>query len=197
MRHDPKISLRAPICFIYRPTGRRTISTMNSFGWNGFDWLLIAILTVSVLRGTIRGFLRTVFSLAGTLAGLWAAGEYYESVARWLALRNILGSLPTARVVAFVAIAVVVVVGFNLVGRTLHLSARRFGLGGLDSMAGALLGLVRGSLIGVAILFAILAVSPKSPLIATSALAPYLAMAARLAAFALPGDLSGEPFFLH
>jgi len=166
---------------------------MNSFGWNGFDWLLIAILTVSVLRGTIRGFLRTVFSLAGTLAGLWAAGEYYESVA----LRNILGSLPTARVVAFVAIAVVVVVGFNLVGRTLHLSARRFGLGGLDSMAGALLGLVRGSLIGVAILFAILAVSPKSPLIATSALAPYLAMAARLAAFALPGDLSGEPFFLH
>lgn len=159
-------------------------------GWSAFDWLLVAILVWSTGLAFFRGILREVFALTGLIAGMVLAAWNYPLLAaklsRWI-------TTPwTANIAAFLLIVVGISVLASLAGRLAKRTAATIGLGFFDRMAGAVFGLVRGCLLGVALLMAITAFLPPSGAIEKSQLAPYFLAGARGVCFVVPQDLKQQ-----
>ena len=77
----------------------------------------------------------------------------------------------------------------SLLGRLLRHTASAIGLGFVDRLLGAAFGLVRGALLGVALLLAATSFLPSAPWIENSHLAPYFLRAAHAVSFVMPSDL--------
>jgi membrane protein required for colicin V production len=154
---------------------------------NGFDWLLLAVLAYSTIMAFARGLLRELFSLGGLVAGLLLASWYYP----WLAqkLHHVISTKEVANATAFLLIAVGVMLLATILGRLLHNTASAVGLGFFDRLGGAGFGLLRGCLLGVAILMAAAAFLPQSSGFKNSQLAPYFLTAAHAVSFVVPPDL--------
>jgi membrane protein required for colicin V production len=154
---------------------------------NYFDWVLIVILACSTVMAFIRGFLIELFGLGGLIAGILLASWNYP------ALATILGRVITeksiANVVAFLLIAVGVMIVCALIGKALHHTADAIGLGFFDRLLGAVFGYLRGCLLCVAILMAVTAFLPPTPAVAKSSLSPYFLAGAHAVSFVVPHDL--------
>ena len=159
-------------------------------GFSAFDWLLIAILVWSTGLAFFRGILREVFALTGLIAGMVLAAWNYPllaaKLARWI-------TTPwTADIVAFVLIVLGISLLASLAGRLAKQTAATIGLGFFDRMAGAVFGLVRGCLLGVALMMSISAFLPPSGAIEKSQLAPYFLAGARGVCFVVPQDFKQQ-----
>jgi membrane protein required for colicin V production len=154
---------------------------------NPFDWLLIAVLAFSTIQAFFRGLLLELFSLVGLAAGILLAAWYYPLLASLLA--RWITSTPAANVVAFLVIAISVMVLTAVLGRMFHTAAQAIGLGFFDSLGGAVFGVVRGWLAGVAILMALTAFLPSSDWLKNSRLTPYFLAGAHAISFVVPHDL--------
>ena len=155
--------------------------------FNAFDWLLLVVLAWSVIVAFARGIIRELFGLAGTVLGLLLAAWNYTSLAVWLS-RWITSPTP-AQIAAFLLIAVSTMLACTLLGRLVRGTAHTVGLGFLDRLSGAVFGLLRGGLVGVAILAAATAFFPPQPWVRSSRLAPYFLAATREVCFVVPQDL--------
>jgi membrane protein required for colicin V production len=153
---------------------------------NSFDWLLIALLTYSTITAFMRGLVRELFAVGGLVIGILLAGWYHS----WAAQR-LEKAIPAsaAGVVAFLAIAIGVMVISTILGKMLHTTANAIGLGFFDRIGGAGFGLARGGLLGVAILMAAAAFVPQSAWVRNSQLAPYFLAGAHAVSFVVPHDL--------
>ena len=154
---------------------------------NLFDWFLVAILAYSTVVAFVRGILLELFSLGGLVAGILLAAWNYPALAALLS--RIITTAATADVVAFLLIAVGVMIVAALVGRTLHRTVDAIGLGFFDRLLGAGFGFARGCLLGVAILMAATAFLPKTDWIENSHLAPYFLAGVHAVSFVVPHDL--------
>ena len=154
---------------------------------NLFDWFLVIILAYSTVVAFVRGILLELFSLGGLVAGILLAAWNYPALAALLS--RIITTAATADVVAFLLIAVGVMIVAALVGRTLHRTADAIGLGFFDRLLGAGFGFARGCLLGVAILMAATAFLPKTDWIENSHLAPYFLAGVHAVSFVVPHDL--------
>ncbi len=110
------------------------------------DYLLIAIIAISLLFGIIRGFLRESVALLGWLVGLWLAWHYSDQVVPHLG-----GALAGTELQVWVArliILLAVIVTAWLIGSLLGYLVQRSGLTlGVDRILGGVFGLVRGAVI--------------------------------------------------
>ena len=118
------------------------------------DYIIAAIVVISMLFGAIRGFLRESIALLGWLTGLWLAWRYAPSLEPYLG-----GSLEGTDLQVWVARIIVllaVVIAAWLIGSLLGFLVQRSGLTlGIDRVLGALFGLVRGAVIvGFAVMLA-------------------------------------------
>jgi membrane protein required for colicin V production len=154
---------------------------------NGFDWLLLAVLAYSTVMAFMRGLLRELFSLSGLIAGILLASWKYTSLAQKMA--GLISTPAVADTVAFLLIAIGVMLLATILGKLLHSTADAVGLGFFDRLGGAGFGLVRGCLLGVAILMAAAAFLPQSTPFKNSQLAPYFLAAAHAVSFVVPSDL--------
>jgi membrane protein required for colicin V production len=149
-----------------------------------FDWLLLIIVLASVLAAFRRGIIRVLFSLAGLIAGLLLASWNYARLAfplhRWIT------SNTAAQAIAFFAILFTVMVLFTLAAGLVRKTVAAVGLGFVDRLLGAAFGLVRGALLGVAILMAITAFVPNSSWMKNSVLAPYFLAGCHAVSFVMP-----------
>jgi membrane protein required for colicin V production len=152
-----------------------------------FDWLLIALLAYSTITAFVRGIILELFSLAGLIAGILLASWNYLPLAALLS--RVITTPATARIVAFLLIIVGVMVLSTLLGRALNRTAHAIGLGFFDRLFGAVFGLARGCLFGVAILMAVAAFEPHSAWIESSRLSPYFLAGAHAVSFVVPHDL--------
>ncbi len=152
-----------------------------------FDWFLLALALWSVIRGLLRGLIRELFALVALLTGILVAAWNYAALAVWLA--RWIPQPASARVAAFLLLALAVTVSVLLVGRLVRSAAHLVGLGPLDRVAGALFGLARASLLGAAILLACTSFLPPQPWIERSRFAPALLQVAHAAAILAPVDL--------
>jgi membrane protein required for colicin V production len=110
------------------------------------DYILALAILLSVLFGTIRGFLRESVALLGWLVGLWLAWRYSDSVEPYLG-GALTGTLLRVWVARLLVLMAVVVAGW-LLGSLLSYLVQRSGLTlGVDRMLGGLFGLVRGAVI--------------------------------------------------
>ena len=109
------------------------------------DWFIVIVLVLSVLSGLSQGFFRSVFSLGGLLAGLAVAAWNYGRIAALLLPLIRLDAVANA--VAFILIALLVMIIFGIVGSLLHKTFHKIGLGCLDRLGGGILGFAQGILL--------------------------------------------------
>jgi membrane protein required for colicin V production len=118
------------------------------------DYILIAIVFVSMLFGAIRGFLRESVALLGWLVGLWLAWRYAPLVQPYLG-----GTLTDTDLQVWVArilLLLTAVLAAWIIGSLLGYLVQRSGLTlGLDRILGSVFGMVRGAVIvGFAVMLA-------------------------------------------
>ncbi|WP_353133029.1 CvpA family protein [Limnohabitans sp.] len=113
------------------------------------DWILLAVLALSLLLGLWRGIVQEVLSLAGWVAAFYVSQMYAPMAAAWLPME---GSSQMLRYAAgFVVVFVAVLVATVLVSFVVQKLISAVGLGPLDRLLGSLFGLMRGVVILLAV----------------------------------------------
>lgn len=110
------------------------------------DIILIILLASGALSGLSRGFFKELAGIAGLIIGLIVARELYLSLAEQVA-PFFQTSITVAQVISFIAIWLIVPIGFSIIASILTRAFRAIALGWLNHLAGAILGLVKSVLI--------------------------------------------------
>ncbi len=120
---------------------------------NGFDFALIAVVSLSTLFAFARGVVRELIALATWVVGLVAAFVYAGTVAGWFP--RLEATPATKHVLAFALILIASMIAGALVARALSSVVKAIGLGFVDRLLGAVFGLLRGA--AIVVLFALIA----------------------------------------
>jgi len=121
----------------------------------GFDWVIVIVVSISMLVGFIRGFLEEALSLIAWILALWLARTYCVEAGDFLHQYFTIPA-PLFRVAAgFTAIFISLLLIFGLVS---WLLAKIF-VRGSANIGDRILGLVFGAVRGSAIIVALLVVS--------------------------------------
>jgi len=126
------------------------------------DYVVLAIIAISILVGSIRGFVQETFSLAVWAAAFLIAFQYSGGLAMQLEDHIELPSVRTSLAFAGLFISILLVGGLLtfLVGKLVE----KTGLSGTDRLLGGVFGGVRGlALVLAMILFAGLTPVPQDP----------------------------------
>ena len=114
-----------------------------------WDWFVLLVMVLSTLAGIWRGFVRTVFALAAWLIAFFGAAVLAQA-----AIASLDSSIPGWGV--YVIAFVIVFVAVRLIGGSIARGLRRIGLGGVDRLLGAAIGIARALLVvAVAVVVAI------------------------------------------
>lgn len=154
------------------------------------DWIILAVLVLSVVQAARRGFFVEAFSLAGIVVGVGVASWNYTRVLPWLT--PWLRSVPLAEAAAFLTVVLGVMLAAGLAGRLIRWSMRTVGLGWADRLLGAIFGLVKGAVLVTVGVLVLIAFWPTSPALRNSRLGPYFAAAARESAMESPALLRAK-----
>jgi membrane protein required for colicin V production len=156
---------------------------------NWLDVVLAIILVSSIVAGFRRGFARVGVGLAATLVGLILGTWFYGSAGAFLLPYVSYRGL--ANLIGFLLIFLGTLLAGSLAGWFLAKMLKWAGLGWLDRLMGAAFGLLRGVLIGIGLVMALLAFTAKPPpqSVVGSRLAPYMIDAARVLAYIAPREL--------
>ena len=156
---------------------------------NWLDIVILVIVAWSVLAAFRKGLAREILGLASVVLALLLALWFYGTAAAWLA--PYLSSRPLANAAGFAAVFLGVMLLGAAAGYVLGRFLRVTGLSIVDHALGAAFGVLRGALIAIALVMAIMAFSkdgqpPES--IVRSRTAPYVAGAARMFAAMAPHE---------
>jgi len=113
---------------------------------NTLDLVILGVVALFLLLGLKKGFIISVATLIGLVAGLYAAiyfstfagrliGKFFETNSFWLPY------------ISFALTFIAVLTGVYLIGKMLEQVVDLSGLGILNHMAGALLGILKGVLL--------------------------------------------------
>ena len=118
---------------------------------NGTDWVILAILGLSILIGLWRGLIAELLSLVIWIAAFWVAAAFGPAVAAQF--EHVI-TVPIARIGLGYALCFIAVL---MLGALLRLLTRRLiwstGLSGIDRLFGMLFGFVRGVLLVTLLVF--------------------------------------------
>lgn len=152
------------------------------------DWGIVAVLVISTVVAFIHGFLVEVCALAGLIAGIVLAGQYYLAVAPWMA--RFVHEDSALAAISFLFVAFGVMLAAAIIGRVLRWILRSLGLGWADRIAGGAFGLFKGYILVALGVAAMAAFFPREPWFDQSQLVPYFFPGAHGSATVLPRDLS-------
>jgi membrane protein required for colicin V production len=149
---------------------------------NWLDIVLVAVLALSVLGGAAAGFAKVgigfAAAVAGFFCGLWFYGAAGSFFLPYVSHKGIAGFLGFA-------------IAGAILGKLLGTLFKWTGLSWLDRILGAAFGLVRGLVIAVAIVVALMAFAPTRPpqSVVNSRFAPYVAGVAQMCASLAPREV--------
>jgi membrane protein required for colicin V production len=153
------------------------------------DILLALIVGTSILAGFMAGFARVGIGFCAAIAGVVLGFCFYGIPAAWL--HKFVGSPALANVLGFLAVFWAILTAGAILAKIVATLFKWTGLTFIDRLLGGAFGVVRGAVIGVAFVAALLAFTPK-PLpnwMVTSQLLPYAVDASNLFASIAPADL--------
>ncbi len=153
---------------------------------SGADWVMVAVIFLSVIEAASAGFFQGGFAIAGLIVGyLLAAWNYHRLANRFLAY----GSTWLVEIAAFLVIFVAVMLLAGVAGRISRWIMHEAGLTFVDRLLGAALGLLRGCLVVAVVLASLAAFTPTSRWLQGSELAPYFLVVGRAAIWVAPAEL--------
>lgn len=127
---------------------------------NWADWAILVIVSLSVLIGLLRGFVREAMSLVVWIVAFVAASMFYLQGGIWF---DDLIPTPSLRyITAWVAIFAGVLIGGSIINYLLGQLVRSTGLGGTDRLLGMVFGALRGGIVVLALLILVPGVIPVS-----------------------------------
>ena len=153
----------------------------------GADWVIVAVIVVSVIQAAISGFFHEAFGIAGLVFGYLLAAWNYQRLADRFAPH--LKSEWLGEIAAFLIIFLAVLVLAGMAGRITRHIVKEAGLSFIDRILGGALGVVRGSLIVAVILVSMATFTPTSQWLEGSELAPYFLVIGRAAIWVAPSEL--------
>ena len=152
------------------------------------DWIIVAVLALAVLTGIARGFFRSAFSLAGLVLGLTLAAWNYWRLAALL--KVMIHSVEVADAIAFIVIALLVMVVAAILGSLLAKVFEKVGLGCLDRLAGGLFGFVEGLVFVMVCILVTVAFFPQTVWLTEAKLPRYFFSALHVSVRVTPSRLS-------
>jgi membrane protein required for colicin V production len=154
------------------------------------DLLILLVVAVCVLSAFVKGFFVEVFSLAGVVVGLFVAAGNYAHFSPWVQV--LVKNHGAANLLSFLLIALLVMAVAGLAGRLLRGLFRGVGLGSIDRLLGAAVGLVEGVAVVTLILMGMMAFLPRQDWLHGSRLAPVFLSAANGSSHVIPFGLGEE-----
>ena len=151
------------------------------------DWVIIAILGLSMLVAAAQGFFYEVFSLVGVVVGYILAAWEYWRLAPWFL--QYVKSQAAANVAGFITIFVFVSVIAGVAGKVTRWAMKEVGLGWADRLLGAAFGLIRGVVIVSVGVLAVATFYPDSGMLKGSQLGGYFLVTARAVSYVAPSDV--------
>jgi membrane protein required for colicin V production len=161
---------------------------MADTGLMWVDWAIVIVVLLSVLAGLSQGFFRSICSLGGLVLGLILAAWNYTIVAA--PLLSLVHSEQFADVIAFILIALLVMVVVGLLGALLAKMLRTIGLGCLDRIAGGIFGFFQGIVLVTLIILATVAFYPQARWLVDARLPRHFFAACHLSTQVTPGQLA-------
>ena len=159
-------------------------------GLNYFDYILIAIVGLSMVLSLWRGFVREIISLIGLVAAFLvasrASGAAGDFLGRWIT------SSTVADIAGFALVFVIIMLLVGIIGAIIRKLVDMADLTATDRTLGIFFGLARGLLL-IAVCFLIYTsyAKPDAPWLKNSLLAPYAISLGNLIGKAIP---EGYPF---
>ena len=166
---------------------------------NWLDIIFVILMVGSVAASFSKGLVREVIGLAAAICGLICGAWFYRIAGD--SLRPYVGSQEVANFCGFLLVFLGVILAGWLVSKIAGMVIKTVGLSWLDRLMGAGFGVVRGAVICVAVITAIVAFAPatdsKEPpkAVVNSRLAPYMMETAHAVTMAAPRELRDE--FAH
>ncbi|PYP92327.1 MAG: hypothetical protein DMG65_04415 [Candidatus Angelobacter sp. Gp1-AA117] len=151
---------------------------------NAVDWIILAVILLSVFLAAMQGFFFEIFSLAGTIIGYLLAAWGYGRIAPLF--MPYVKSEAIADLAGFLTIFVAVVLLAGIVARIVRWAIKGVGLRWADRFLGGAFGLLRGVVVVTVGVMAFAAFAPDSPQIARSQLAGYFLVAGQGASWLAP-----------
>jgi membrane protein required for colicin V production len=154
---------------------------------SGADWVIIAIILVSIVQAAKAGFFHEAFGIGGLVLGYLLAAWHYDQVSEWL--------IPHLKwpwlsdIAGFLIIFLSVMILAGIAARIASWATKEAGLSVFDHMLGGPLGLLRGGLIVAVVLMGMTAFTPTSKWLEGSAFAPYFLVVGRAAIWLAPSEL--------
>ncbi len=151
------------------------------------DFIVVAVLLLSAILALIRGFTREMFSLlgwVGAAAAAWFLLPYTEPYAR-----QIVDDVLAARIIASVAVFIVVLFAITFLGSPVSGRIRESQFSSMDRLLGGLFGVVRGAVLIVLGYLVLVSFYPKDsqiPWMRDAISKPYLERGLRVAEGLLP-----------
>lgn len=110
------------------------------------DIIISALLVIGLIGGLTKGLVKQIASLAGLIAGILIGKALYMPVGDWIT--TVLGSSPeTSRIVAFIAILIIVPLLFSVMGWLIAKILHAISLGWLNRLLGAVVGVIKYALL--------------------------------------------------
>jgi len=151
------------------------------------DWIIVAVILLSIIQAASAGFFQEAFGIAGLVFGyLLAAWNYYRVAERFTPY---LKSEWLGEIAAFLIIFLGVMILAGIAGRIARWIMKEAGLSFFDRVLGGALGLLRGCLIVAVVLMSMTVFTPTSQSLEGSELAPYFLVLGRAAIWVAPSEL--------
>ncbi len=160
-----------------------------SFNW--LDVVITILLVLSVMRGLLEGFSRSVAALLGLFVAFWAAMNYFQAFA--MRISTWIRDPFWPYVLAFILIFFLVYFLFVSVGILLRGTLRLVRLSWLDNLLGAAVGGLKGLVVvGVILFFLTIFLPPNSRILTGSYLYPRFVKFSQMLGPLVPEDIQGR-----
>ncbi|OGB23242.1 MAG: colicin V production protein [Burkholderiales bacterium RIFCSPLOWO2_02_FULL_57_36] len=154
-----------------------------------FDFLVLFVLTCSIVISTLRGLVKEILSLVSWIVSFVIANAYGEELA--VLLPDMIPGTLTRLIVAFIALFIGVRLLMGLLSMAVEALVKAGGLTVADRGLGGLFGLARGLVIVLtAVLLCGMTAIPSQPFWKDALFSPLAETAARTAKPFLPGDIA-------
>ncbi len=158
--------------------------------WNWLDWVLAAIVLVSIISAIFKGFVAELISLASVAAGVGVAALNYERLAPCLE------DLARSRAIALGLSFLLLFLGTLLIGAVIATLARKLvqqaELQWFDRFLGGVFGLVRGIVVDCVLLLILMAFTIKADAVRQSTLAPFITSGSQVLAMVMPKEVKKD-----